>query len=444
MVTAGVLRVLGGTIRPFGRSEATSLPGEHSLMLGRHRTCHLVLDDPRVSAVHAEMTASVDGVRLRDLGSTNGTYVGGVRVSEVFLDTRTVFRVASTNILFEPCAVEVAMAEVPRFGALVGQSQVMRALFSRLQRVAPTDLTVLLGGETGTGKELAARAIHEASARAKGPFVVVDCASIPASLAESTLFGHEKGAFTGATDRRTSPFVEATGGTIFLDELGELPIDLQPKLLRALAERRIKPVGGSTYRPVDVRVVAATRRNLAREVNDGAFRSDLFFRLAEVQVEMPSLRARLDDIPILVGAMLRELGDADGLARVSGDELARLIRHDWPGNVRELRNAVSVAYALSDGGALEIAPHLGALSAPRASDELIELAAPPPPPRGSGIAMHSVSFKDAKQDSLTRFEREYFGSLHRETGGNVSEMARRSGLERAHVRMYLRRHGIVP
>ncbi len=404
--------------------------GPDAVLLGRHDDCQLVLDDPRVSSVHAEVVATEQGVRLRDKGSKNGTYVGGVRVGEVFLTSRTVFRLAATELVFEPASREpVPIAQIGRFGPLVGETPAMRALFDRLRRVAATELTVLIGGETGTGKELVARAVHQASPRASGPFVVVDCGAIPPSLAEASLFGHEKGAFTGAIDRRVSPFAEADGGTIFLDELGELPIDLQPKLLRALAERRIKAVGSNNYRPINVRIVAATRRDLVREVNEGIFRSDLFFRVAEVRVDLPPLRARLDDIPALVRGMLTDLGATGAYDRVAPDALLRLQRYDWPGNVRELRNAVAAALALADeGGPIDVDAHLGSLVLPT----------PPPAPSPGG----SVSFRDAKQEILNRFERDYFSKLFQDTGGNISEMARRADVERAHVRMYLRRHGI--
>src|SRR5262249_8727022 len=245
--------------------------------------------------------------------------------------------------------------------------------------------------------------------------------------------------FTGAVDRRLSPFQEADGGTIFLDELGELPIDVQPKLLRALAERRIKSVGGSTYREVDVRVLAATRRDLVRAVNAGGFRSDLCFRVAQVKIELRALRHRLEDIPTLVRRMLKDLGEEAAYERVSTTTLERLMRHDWPGNVRELRNAVAVAHALAvEGEEIDIAAHLGALTeAP--------LAGPVIGGGGGGGAPGSFKgqkFQDAKRDVLARFERDYFAALSDESKGNVSEMARRAGMERAHVRAYLRRHAI--
>jgi DNA-binding NtrC family response regulator len=424
--------VLRGTIFPAGEPARRVEVGPEPVLIGRHEDCHLMLDDPRVSSVHAELLATEQGARLRDKGSKNGTFLGNVRVGEISLTQRTVFRLGHTDVVFEPAKKQaVDVAQFGRFGPIVGESAVMRALFGRLMRVAATDLTVLIGGETGTGKEVVARAIHEASPRAKGPFVVVDCGSIPTSLAEATLFGHEKGAFTGAIERRISPFVEADGGTLFLDELGELPLDLQPKLLRVLAERRVKPVGGSTYRPVNVRVLAATRRDLVREVNENLFRSDLFFRVAEVRIELPPLRSRLDDVPVLVRHLLADLGAPEAFSRVSEEGLQRLLRYDWPGNVRELKSAVSVALALADEGAdIDIGAHLGSLSSSPA----------PTPPLSSGSDL--ARFRDAKQDTLNRFERDYFSALYQETSGNISEMARRADVERAHIRMYLRRHGI--
>ncbi len=413
--------------------------GPDPIVIGRNQACALMVDDGKVSAVHVELVATEQGVRVRDLGSRNGTFVAGVRVNDVYLQNSTKFRIGDTELQFEPARPErIVLSATPQFGPLVAQSAGMRAIFDRLAKIAPTDLTVLINGETGTGKELVAQALHLASARAKKPFVVVDCGSIPPTLAEATLFGHERGAFTGAVDKRLSPFVEADGGTIFLDELGELPVDVQPKLLRALAERRIKSVGGSAYREVDVRVLAATRRDLVRAVNTGAFRSDLYFRVAQVKIELPALRQRAEDLPVLVRRMLKDLGDESAYERVSNTTLERLGRHDWPGNVRELRNAVAVAFALAvEGEEIDIAAHLGALT---------EAPAPGSPSGFSGSAtfgsMKGRQFQDAKREVLTKFERDYFAALAEEAKGNVSEMARRAGMERAHVRAYLRRHGI--
>lgn len=443
-VTVGLrnrVNVRGGRIR-IGNDETWIEVGQDPVIVGRNPACQVVVEDGKVSAVHAEFVATEQGVKVRDLGSRNGTYVHDVRIGEVCISSGCTLRMGATELQFEPLRPEkVEVPTIPSFGPLVGQSEAMRKIFDRFSKVSPTDLTLLIGGETGTGKELAAQAVHLASARKDKPFVVVDCGSIPPSLAEATLFGHERGAFTGAVDRHSSPFHEADGGTIFLDELGELPLEVQPKLLRALAERRVKSVGGSSYKPFDVRVIAATRRDLVRAVNSGTFRSDLYFRVAQVKVELPSLRARVEDIPILVRSMLKDLGHEEAYQRVTNQQLERLMRYDWPGNVRELRNAVAVAFALSDSSEeIDIASHLGALAeggngSPTAGGG---------PATGSiiGTGLENRPFQEAKREVLARFAKEYFSRLAEEAKGNVSEMARRAGMERAHVRTYLKRHDI--
>jgi DNA-binding NtrC family response regulator len=439
-VTVGLrnrVNVRGGKIR-IANDETWFEVGQDPLIVGRNPACQVVLDDGKVSAVHAEFMATEQGVRVRDLGSRNGTYVSDVRVGEICVTKACTLRLGATEVQFQPLRPEkVTVPPIPTFGPLVGHSESMRKIFDRLTKIAATDLTVLIGGETGTGKELAAQAIHAASKRSKKPFVVVDCGSIPPSLAEATLFGHERGAFTGAVDKHKSPFHEADGGTIFLDELGELPLEVQPKLLRALAERRVKSVGGSTYKPFDVRVIAATRRDLVRSVNQGGFRSDLYFRVAQVKVELPPLRQRVEDIPLMVRSMLRDLGEEAAYERVTNAQVERLMRYDWPGNVRELRNAVAVGYALSDAdGDIDIASHLGALiegGVPRSDGS-----------RGGNdySNMNNRPFQEAKREVLANFAKEYFSRLAEEAKGNVSEMARRAGMERAHVRTYLKRHEI--
>jgi DNA-binding NtrC family response regulator len=275
---------------------------------------------------------------------------------------------------------------------------------------------------------LVARAVHGASARKAGPLVVVDCGSIPASLAEGVLFGHEKGAFTGATSRRKGALAEADGGTLFLDELGELPMELQPKLLRVLAERQVQRVGSNTPEPIDVRVVAATRRDLGREMNQGGFRSDLFFRIAQVRVELPPLRERASDLPLLVEAMCQKLGRPEATAVVRDWLAQHRSHHDWPGNVRELMNLVSVAATLSDD--------------PAAIDDVLSverLSREPPEPN---TTLSTTSYGQARQEALRAFERTYFKELQASSGGNVSEMARRAGMERHHVRAFLRKLGL--
>jgi len=426
-----VLEFRGGRLHVEGsEGDGSIVVGPEPTIVGRDPACQLVVDESGVSAMHAELVATARGVRLRDLGSKNGTWVGDLRISEAFLGATTTFFVGRTEMRFETAKVQkIDLPDIERFGPLYGTSVPMRDLFRRLQKGAPTELTVLVQGETGTGKELVAQAVHDASDRKNGPFVIVDCGAIAPTLAEATLFGHERGAFTGATSSRESPFVEANGGTIFLDELGELPLDVQPKLLRALAERRVKPVGGSTYKSFDARVVAATRRDLEASVNAGTFRSDLYFRLAQIRAYVPPLRQRLEDVPGLIKNILEQHGAKDAWRRVSRATLDRLLRYDWPGNVRELRNAVAVSLALAEPGEpLDIAAAVG-LKAAKPKGKIVEATA-------------IRAYHDAKREALDQFERVYFKQLHDATNGNVAEISRRTGLQRTHVRKYLRLHGL--
>ncbi len=398
------------------------------VVLGRDSGAQLVLADQEVSAFHCELRATNEGILVKDLGSTNGTFIGGLRVHEVVVTAPVDLALGQSKVHLEPTKshrVDVGFAD--RFGPLVGTSPKMRRVFSVLDRVANTALSVLILGETGTGKELVAKAIHDASDRKSGPFVVVDCGSIPPTLAESILFGHEKGAFTGANERRRGALAEADGGTLFFDELGELPIELQPKLLRALAERQVKRVGGTQFEPMDVRVLAATRRDLGAEMNAGRFRSDLFFRIAQVRVELPALRERLSDLPMLVEEICAKVGRAGTAPVVLAWIEQRMAAHDWPGNVRELVNVASVAATLAD--------------TPEAIDDVLTLTRADGDP--ASARQPATAFSDAKRTAVALFERDYFTSLARGSKGNVSEMARQSGMERHHVRAYLRKYGIA-
>lgn len=397
------------------------------IVVGRDDGAHVKLSDPEVSAVHCELRAVNEGVLVRDLGSTNGTFIGTMRIREGVVTSTSEIVVGQSRITIEPAGkhrVDVGYAD--RFAELVGSSPKMRRVFGVLEKVARTPLSLLILGETGTGKEVVARSVHRASERKDGPFVVVDCGSIPQTLAESLLFGHEKGSFTGATERKKGALAEAHGGTLFLDELGELPVELQPKLLRALAERQVKRVGGSSFEPIDVRVLAATRRDLAAEMNAGRFRSDLYFRIAQVRVELPALRERLDDLPMLIEEVCVRSG-RPGASGVVLDWIdRRLGSYDWPGNVRELVNVVQVASTLAD--------------TPEAIDDVLTLA------RDSvsegRTERPQTAFAEAKRGAISTFERDYFTQLARSAKGNVSEMARQSGMERHHVRAYLRKYGI--
>jgi len=422
--------VRGGIARtPDGKEIAIDVD---PLVVGRDEGAQIRLGDPEVSALHCELRAVNEGVLVKDLGSTNGTFVGSVRIREGVITTAAEVLVGSTRITIEPTTgkqrVDVGFAD--RFGDLVGSSPKMRRVFGVLEKVANTPLSILILGETGTGKEVVAKSVHDASDRKSGPFVALDCGSIPASLAESILFGHEKGVFTGATERKKGALAEAHGGTLFLDELGELPLELQPKLLRVLAERQVKRVGGNTLEPIDVRVLAATRRDLGVEMNAGRFRSDLFFRIAQVRVELPALRERLDDLPLLVAEICKRAGKPAAATVVEDWIERRLGSYDWPGNVRELVNVAQVAATLAD--------------TPEAIDDVLTLARDSvkgETMRGDGGAAQTA-FAEAKRSSIASFERDYFTQLSRAAKGNVSERARQSGMERHHVRAYLRKYGI--
>ncbi len=408
--------------------------------IGRSVICDLALSDKAVSGTHFEVVAAERGYLLRDLDSTNGTYVGELRVREVWLRPGTVIRAGQTLLRFEGASgtVEIALSREDRFGDMLGRSVKMRGIFALLQKVAPTDLTVLVTGESGTGKELVAKALHEASRRQGGPFVVQDCSAIPKDLIESTLFGHERGAFTGATERRKGSFEQAHGGTLFLDEIGELSLDLQPKLLRVLENREIKRVGGDRPIPVDVRVVAATNRDLRQMVNEGTFREDLYYRLSVVQVELPPLRERTEDIPLLVrhflDAFAARMWPGEGRRfEVAPEAMRRLQAQPWPGNVRELKNTVERAAALADEAVLQ-------------SSDLVPGAQRMPVVPVPGDATHFVEegipFKEAKQQVLDAFEAAYLRALLEQHKGNITRSAQAAGLTRYHLRELAKRHGL--
>ena len=425
------VEVLSG---PDAGAEAVSDEGRMTVGTAEGNT--LRLGDPSVSRFHAELEATPQGIAIRDLGSTNGTLLGAAAVREVVVRASVDLDVGRSRLRLllgsERAAIPTATSS--SLGGLLGGSAAMRAVFNALERAAPTTAPVLLTGESGTGKELAARAVHALSPRAHQPFEVVDCGGLPPTLIESELFGHERGAFTGATGEREGAFERAEGGTLFLDELGELPLELQPKLLRALGEREIRRVGGKRVKRIDVRVVAATNRDLRREVNAGRFRADLFYRIAVIQVRLPALRDRLDDLPLLVRGLLESIGrerGVDGLVEPDQELLDALGRHAWPGNVRELRNYL---------------------------EQLLILRVPPPfggePPPATGAALDSgagagafdgldrLPLRTAKSELLERFERHYVERLLEQTGGNVAEAARRAGVDRVTLFRTIRRYGL--
>jgi transcriptional regulator with GAF, ATPase, and Fis domain len=401
------------------------------IRVGARRGADLVLTDGKVSRTHFEIRLDPQGYRVRDLESTNGTFVSGLRVTDVYVPPGASIYAGDTRLRFDPLddSVEVALSSADRFGGMVGRSVVMRELFARLATVAPTDATVLVTGETGTGKELVAEALHESSARKGGPFVVLDCGAIPANLMESETFGHERGAFTGATATHAGAFERADGGTLFLDEIGELPLEMQPKLLRALERKEIRRVGGTKMLQVNIRVVAATNRDLAVEVNKGRFREDLFYRLAVAHLAVPPLRERREDIPLLVDHILAGL--PDGRERGPRPETIELMkRHEWPGNVRELRNVLERAVLFRQ---------------PVQEPSVVMPAAPPESGAASDLRVPvdpTVPFKLAKQDMIDEFERRYVRALLDAHGGNISAAARAAGIDRMSIHKILNRLGM--
>jgi len=407
------------------------------IVIGTHESATVRLGDRTVSRFHCEITRVGGQLLVRDLGSRNGTYIDGVAIREAFCPPAGALVLGETRLALRPTPRQEppSTATRDRFGLLTGRSPAMRRVIGQLERVAASDATVLLLGETGTGKELAAESVHRESPRASGPFIIVDCGAIPSELLESELFGHERGAFTGAVRSREGAFSAAAGGTIFLDEIGELPRDLQPKLLRALSKRAVKPVGREAYVDVDVRVIAATNRDLRQEVNVDRFRGDLYYRLAVVEVRLPPLRDRLDDLPLLVETMLAEsrATPIETSRLLAASFLAQLREHAWPGNVRELRNAIDRALAMG-------------LWAP---EEDSEASAPPgsPPCSPSGSSSEPVidlsrPFKEARDDWTATFERAYLAALLAEQGGNIRAAARAACIDRVHLYRLLARHGL--
>jgi DNA-binding NtrC family response regulator len=440
-VTTTATRVLtvAGTALRFRKCRLTVVDGpdrgcqvvseQDELHIGSDAGNQLVLRDNTVSRHHCRISATEAGFLLRDLGSTNGTVVNGMRVQSALLDASVELLLGKSVVRFEILDEEISapLSEIEHFGPVLGASPLMRRLFALLPRIASADTTVLIEGETGTGKGLLAEAIHQASPRASGPFVEIDCGAIPPNLIESELLGHERGSFTGAHATRIGAFEVASGGTIFLDEIGELPLDMQPKLLRVLERRQVKRIGSDALIPVDVRIIAATNRNLHQEVNHGRFRQDLFYRLHVVKLRVPALRERRGDVPLLASHFYRQFVGADD-ARPPAALLATLLRHDWPGNIRELRNAIERSVLLGDPALWQA---IGASGG--AADQESELTVQ---------VDENASFRAAKEQVVSRWERAYVRELLERHEGNLSQAARAVRMDRNHLRELLRRHQI--
>ena len=413
------------------------------LTVGKAADNDLVLPDDTVSRHHCEIERTPLGVVVRDLGSTNQTRVGRTAVREAVIESGSTIVVGSVELLLrgEPNRTQVLPSEATSFGEALGTSLSMRQIFGVLERIAPTDASVLLEGETGTGKDVLARSIHQISARKEQPFVVVDCGAISYTLIESELFGHERGAFTGAIAARQGAFEVAGRGTVFLDEVGELPLDVQPKLLRVLESGEFRRVGGNKSLHAEARIVAATKRNLKEEVERGKFREDLYFRLSVVPITVPPLRTRREDVPGLVDqflALARKRDPSATAISLSRETVSALAAHDWPGNVRELRNVLDRAiYIAAAGGEREI--------------RLVDLPVSPGSITGGQSSAANAgypafdsetSYREIRSDFESEFERRYVAWLLDRHSGNISAAAREAKMDRKHLYDLARKRGL--
>jgi DNA-binding NtrC family response regulator len=397
----------------------------------------LVLTDNTVSRYHANVEHRGDRIAVIDHESTNGTLIGrtGIHLERALVPVGTVLMLGKSQIRVDGGdTIDVELHDSDTLGPLRGRAPEMLRLMAQIRRAAQSDVSVLLLGETGVGKEVAARAIHESSGRAEGPFETVDCGALAPTLIASELFGHEKGAFTSADRQYIGAFERAHGGTLFLDEIGELPSSLQTVLLGALERRSFRRVGGTQKIDVDVRVVSATNRDLKSEVNSGRFRQDLFYRIAVLKLAIPPLRDRGEDIPLLVEHFLREIGHDGSVEEIiPRSAMEAMKEHRWPGNVRELRNFVEAAIAMGEAPAFDP-----------------EDATPPRSEAASKSEFPSVpfdrllklSYKDARSKVLDEFEALFLADLISRTKGNVSEAARESKIHRSYLIQMLKRHGL--
>ena len=424
-IRAATLRVVDGP----DRGAELELPAV-GVAIGTDPACDVVLTDPFVSRRHCSIAPHAQGFAISDLGSKNGTLIDGVAVGKVVAPPGASVRVGKTLVQLVPAdeVIDIPPSKHDRFGALYGGSIAMRQVFAILERAAKSAAPVLFLGESGTGKELMARGVHDASPRAKGPFVVFDCGASTETLIESDLFGHTRGAFTGAASDRIGAFAAADGGTLFLDEIGDLPVGLQPKLLRMLEAGEVVPLGGRKPEKYDVRVVAATHRDVFGEVARGGFRGDLYYRLAVVEVHVPPLRQRSGDLKKLVEMFLDKAGAREQAREVGGPALERLERYHWPGNVRELRNVITRAVALAG---------------PDDDFQSLPFVLRPTTAAPDDVAFRADRpFHEAKDALIARFEREYLTDLLERARGNVSQAARLAGLERKFLYKLLERAGL--
>ena len=408
-------------------SGRTAVGGERVLHIGSQEGNTLQLNDDGVSRIHLQINNSPAGILIADLGSTNGTWLAGeVRVAKAIIPPGTTLRVGHSHVRIDVLDEKISesLSAKPGFGEMLGAGPAMRSIFALLERVAPTDETILITGETGTGKELCARSIMERSRRSEGPFVVVDCGAIPHNLLESELFGHVRGVFTGALSDHEGAFERANRGTLFLDEIGELPLEFQTRLLRAVENRRVRRVGGTKEISLDIRILAATNRTLEEEVNRGTFRADLYYRLSVVRVRIPPVRERPEDVELLARHLLDEIEVSMDV--LSPEVVERMKRYRWPGNVRELRNYIRRLTLGETAGLCPESP-AGLMGDDQAGEFHLDL---------------SVSFRAAKEQAVERFERAYLTALMERTGGNISQAAREAQTDRTYLSRLLNKYGI--
>ncbi len=429
------------------------------IRIGADPLCDIILSDPTVSRTHAEIRRRGENLELVDLDSTNGTFLDGLQIGRSAIRPGVTFKVGRTSIRLtvQTESIPVEMTDRTRYGEIIGQSQALREIFSILDRVAPSDLSVVIEGETGTGKELIAQALHEHSNRVSEPFVVFDCSAFPASLLESELFGHEKGAFSGAMNRHRGVFERADGGTIFFDELGEMDIEFQAKFLRVLETGDVRRVGGEKTFNVDVRVVAATNRNLEELVEEKKFRRDLFYRLAKVRFRLPALRDRVEDIPLLAEHFLDLLARDDRAKPLLTEDAVRALQlYQWPGNIRQLKNVIEKAVALSASGTIGgdyLRSELGLDGGENPGVGLPAMTTTAAPTGSVGNNLFAakikdgdggfVPFRDAKDALVSAFEEKYLRDLLEHTKENISAAAREADIDRRHLYRLLKKHGLM-
>jgi len=391
---------------------------------GRSTINDFVLEDDSLSATHFSLELDPRGIRLIDRSSTNGTWFRGARVSEIWIPPGETFTAGDYHFeVLGTDTVEVPVLTATHFHGMYGESSAMREVFAQLARLADTDLDLFLEGETGTGKEMAARALHAESPRADRPFVVLDCAWLSHSLAEETIFGHARGAYTQANEDSAGCFEVAHGGTLLIDEIGELPLDIQPRLLRVLDRREVQRLGERRWRKVDVRVIAATNRDIRKMVGDGSFREDLYFRLMEETIHLPPLRNRDKDIDYVADRLLEGLSEERGSTfSLSKSAKKKMLQHRWPGNVRELHKVLRRASRLA--------------ASPLLSPEDIRINSTGP----SGIATGWTSLPIG--EAMYSMEREYLSRLLDDTRGNLTKASECAGMTRKGLREKLKKFGL--